>query len=86
MGSAIADAFDGDQSGQQVETQEDLFKMVENPNKPPAPVNPFEQAQDYANQRTSEDQVRRRASRTLFTGGFGALDRPTTASSVLLGS
>lgn len=53
----------------------------------PAPEAPsLEDANAVAQQRIQEEAKRKRASQTLFTGGQGVLDRPTTASSVLLGN
>lgn len=76
----------------------DLKDIVTNPFKPGfdnveliKPAEPEEpaiedQAAQAAQTRLKEDVKRRRASQTLFTGGMGLTDTPSTASSVLLGS
>ena len=50
------------------------------------PEKPSRSAANIDSLRLQRDSLaRRRASRTLFTGGQGSLDQPSAASSVLLG-
>lgn len=65
-------------------TQNDLFAQVKAPTALTPPKREDVEGGVIGDQ--VKDLQRRRASGTLFTGGQGVLDQPTTASTILLGS
>lgn len=84
MGEAIHDTFGGgDPGGENVGDQNALFARI---TPPTVPKDNTEAASMAADQKIRDDMARRRASRTLFTGGQGVLDRPSTTSNTLLGT
>ena len=83
----LGQIFSGNQGGASFNDVMSHVKDAFAPPPPPAaPPDPFANADLIAAEKIKKDAQARRASRTLFTGGTGVLDQPTSASNVLLGS